>query len=651
MSFRLKTILGIAAIEFTVMLALILVNQLNFGGTASGQLYERAEATSRLFAAMVSDAVISLDLATIDVMVANTLKNDELIYLQIVDTGNTTLSEGGDTRALALPFVEDADFDAAMADHRIDIGAPILTGGHVFGQVRLGMATASVEEEIALAVRWNIIGGIVGMALVAVFGFLLGSVLTSQLSSLRDGALGLQAGDLDTRIPVRGHDELAQTARCFNDMADSLARDRAELLQRQAVLVERRESTDRVVECMNRISRGEKLVQIPHLERQDEIGDMARASAVFRETMRLNEEARHEQQRLLEAIDRVDEQVAIFDTDGRVLFANKSFRTFNAATLDTLPDRFAYDEYLRAGARNGDYPDAADPDAGDRVAAYRKASGPGDGPAEVARRGGYHLLVRETEIAGLGFVVTAADVTELRASAAQLIHASKLATLGEMAAGLAHELNQPLGVIRMGADNCMRRIAKGTADDAYLNAKLTRIADQTARAARIIDHMRIFGRKDSGEKERFSPVAAIEDAVNMMRAQLSGSGIALTCTLCDEEHEVLGSRTMFEQVIVNLLSNALDAVNGLDGVEGHILIEAQYADGIVVVIRDNGGGIPPAVLARLFEPFFTTKDPGRGTGLGLSIAHSVIGELNGTITAGNIDGGAQFTITVPVVEG
>jgi|GEM_PF-1198765 len=655
MSFRLKTILGIALVEATVMLALILVNQLNFGGTASGQLYNRAEVTSNLFATMVSDAVIATDLATIDAMVENTLRHDQIIYLRILDEAGTVLAQGGDREALATPFIPDPDFEAARTDHRIDISAPIAIGGATFGEIRMGMATATVEEQIARAVRWNIWGAALGMGLVAIFGYILGSVLTRQLSSLRDGALGLQGGALDTRIPVKGHDELAQTARCFNDMAGALARDRAALLDRQHDLVEQRRSTGEVVECMRRISHGDTDVEIPHLHRKDEIGDMAGASAVFRDTMRQNEQARREQQRLLEAIDRVDEQVAIFDTDGRVLFANKSFRAFDPDTLAGLPERFAYDDYLTASMLRGGFPDAVGLTPPEWIAEYRRTCRDGDGPAEVSRSGGRHLLVSETEIAGLGFVVTAGDVTDLRLSAAQLIHASKLATLGEMAAGLAHELNQPLGVIRMAAGNCTRRIAKGTADDAYLTAKLDRIAGQTERAARIIDHMRIFGRKDSGTRERFSLRTAVEDAATMMGAQLSGSGITLSVSLEGGEDRIAtGSQTMFEQVVVNLLSNAHDALcetGGEGSNTGRIAIESRMeGEDFVVTVQDNGGGIPDPVLDRLFEPFFTTKDPGSGTGLGLSIAHSVIRELDGQIDAANVEGGARFTLTIPTVS-
>jgi len=192
MSFRLKTILGIAIIEFIVMAMLIVMNQFNFGGTASAQVFNRAENTARLFSTMVSDAVISTDLATLDSMVASTLTNDELIYLRVLGPGDTLMAKGGAEAALAQPFVEDPDFDAALGDHRIDVRHAIQIAGQDFGSVELGVSTAGVEADLARAVRWNAMGAGLGMLLVAGFGYLLGSILTRQLSTLRDGAMALE---------------------------------------------------------------------------------------------------------------------------------------------------------------------------------------------------------------------------------------------------------------------------------------------------------------------------------------------------------------------------------------------------------------------------------------------------------------------------
>ncbi len=655
MSFRLKTIFGIALIEFIVMAVLILMNQLNFGGTASAQLFNRAETTARLFSTMVSDAVISTDLATLDSMVASTLSNDELIYLRVLGPGNTVMASGGDAGALAEPFAEDADFDAALGDHRVDVSHSIEIAGQDFGSIELGVSTAQVEADIASAVRWNAIGAALGILLVAGFGYLLGSILTRQLSILRDGAIALEGGNLDMRVPVKGRDELAQTALCFNRMAEALSTDRAALVERQATLIEKRDRVEEIVYCMGRIADKQPVHAIPSLKRGDEIGDMARATHVFQNVMDEVVRVRNEQDRLIKAFDRLNEEVVIFGVDGRMLFSNRAFQRANMGIIEAVGDDLTGAAFLSTGIEIGEFPDLAEGAIGpDFEALSRMFAGEG-GVCEVSRKGGRHVMMQGTRVEGIGTIVTASDVTELRDSQAQLIHASKLATLGEMAAGMAHELNQPLGVIRMAAANCQRRMARNRAEPDYINDKFDRIIGQTERAAQIIDHMRIFGRKDEDRSARFDLVRAAQDAIAMMRAQLSGSALSIEENIDCSAAMAVGPRVMFEQVLVNLIANARDAIIAQAGDDddpsGVIDLRIHKApDGTQCILEvcDTGGGIPEQLMDRLYEPFFTTKEPGKGTGLGLSISYSVIVQMGGTIEVENTDVGARFRLILPL---
>lgn len=653
MSFRLKTILGIALIELSVMVVLIFMNQLNFGGTASSELYDRGRVTARLFSNMVTDAVISTDLATIDSMIANTLHNDELIYLRVLDSAGNLLSQGGHAAAMAQPFFEDATFDSALSDSRIDVTEAIRIGDQDFGRIELGLSTLRVEQGIRWALRWNVFVAIVGMTLVAVFGFLLGSVLTRQLSSLRDGARMIEEGNLAHRVPVRGGDELAVTAKCFNRMAAALAADRDALQTQQVDLLEKRDRVLEIVAIMREIVGGKTLVAVPSQSRVDEIGEMARATAIFRNTMEENVAARQEQSRLIDAFNRLGEQVAIFDANERVIFANAAFRSANHPVFTSLQITYSYDEFLRTGIAMNSFSDAGD-DADSWIRIFRREASDEGGAAELVRSDGCRLLVRETDVEGVGIIVIATDITELRLSQAQVVHTSKLATLGEMAAGLAHELNQPLGVIRMAAGNMLRRIDKGTLESEYAAGKLKRIAGQTERAATIIDHMRIFARKDDQRVEPFDLAEAVRDATTMMRAQLSGSNIQIIEEFSVKTVPSTGSKVMFEQVVVNLLANARDAIlhranEGEERADRKISVSLLIEDTeTVVTISDTGGGIPEEVRARLFEPFFTTKAPGKGTGLGLSISYGIIRDMGGEITAANTGDGCAFTVKVPL---
>ncbi len=649
MSFRLKTILGIALIELVIMVVLIFMNQLNFGGTASSEAYDRGRVTAQLFATMVTDAVISTDLATIDSMIENTLENDDLIYLRVLDGTGTVFSQGGNAEALAQPFSEDTDFDSALADHRIDVLTPIRIGGQDFGRVELGVSTWRVEQGIKLAVIWNLIIAATGMTLVAIFGFLLGSILTQQLSSLRDGARMIEGGNLSHRIPVHGKDELADTATSFNNMAKALAMDRAALEEQQIDLLEKRDRTLEISSVMREIVQGNTLVSVPSQQRDDEIGDMARATAVFRNTMEEIVMARREQDRLIQAFNRLGEQVAIFDANERVIFANAAFREGNRRTIATLSPGYSFNDFLSS---RPSLDASKDKDAW--IAAFRDAAKSGDGGSELVYQDGRRFLVRETAVEDIGMIVIATDITELRTSQAQAAHASKLATLGEMAAGLAHELNQPLGVIQMATGNMLRRIEKHGLDEQYATGKLERIAGQTERASKIIDHMRIFARRDDQRAEPFDLCKAVQDAATMMRAQLSGSGIDLEESLDCGGMQATGSKVMFEQVLVNLLANARDAIieraqRDGDGIDKCISLSvARVGNAATIIVSDTGGGMPEEIRARLFEPFFTTKPPGKGTGLGLSISYGIIHNMGGEIDASNAGEGSKFTINVPV---
>jgi len=237
---------------------------------------------------------------------------------------------------------------------------------------------------------------------------------------------------------------------------------------------------------------------------------------------------------------------------------------------------------------------------------------------------------------------------ERKEAAALVIQASKLATLGEMATSVAHELNQPLNVIRMAAGNCRRKISKGIADPNYLSAKLERIEAQTARAAAIIDHMRMFGRETNEHPILIDSRNVIENVLDLMGEQLRLADIELVIDLPQDCSTVLGHTIQIEQVILNLLTNASDAMAENDR-EAKITLRVFEDDkSVYITLEDTGGGIPKDVLPRIFEPFYTTKAMGKGTGLGLSVSYGIIRDMNGTISAENNDDGVRFTISLPI---
>lgn len=263
-----------------------------------------------------------------------------------------------------------------------------------------------------------------------------------------------------------------------------------------------------------------------------------------------------------------------------------------------------------------------------------------------AERGVFDCAGRLVEIQAVG-----RDDTELHRSRQQLHQSAKMATLGTMATGIAHEISQPLNVMRAALMNLLKRVENGGLTDEYLAAKLERIEGQVQRAARIVNHMRGFGRRSEVEWQRFRPRAAIEGAVALICEDMQQQGIRLELELA-ELPEVCGHADQLEQVLINLLVNARDALLERKAreptLQPWVRLGAGAREGRVrVEVQDNAGGIEPELLERVFDPFFTTKPVGQGTGLGLSVSYGIIRQMGGELTARNESSGACFSVDLP----
>ena len=246
------------------------------------------------------------------------------------------------------------------------------------------------------------------------------------------------------------------------------------------------------------------------------------------------------------------------------------------------------------------------------------------------------------------------DNTEVRRSQQQLTQSAKMATLGEMATGLAHEINQPLNVMRMAIVNVLNRLSNGDAQIDYLTEKLQRIDAQVQRAARVVDHMRVFGRRSEIEQQPFDPSQAVEGTLSMLSEGLRGKGVELRITPPDVAVQVKGYVDQLEQVLINLMVNARDALlskrETAPEFRPWIALHCEHDSRRVRIwVEDNGGGIDPRLLERIFEPFFTTKPIGVGTGLGLSVSYGIVENMGGRLSVANGEEGARFCVELPVV--
>lgn len=236
----------------------------------------------------------------------------------------------------------------------------------------------------------------------------------------------------------------------------------------------------------------------------------------------------------------------------------------------------------------------------------------------------------------------------LRRTRDELIQAAKMAALGQMSSGINHELNQPLAAIRSYADNARALLTRDRQAEASWN--LEQIAELTERMAKISRQLKVFSRKTSGQIVAVSLQAVIDNALKIVGPQLKDTETELHTNLPGEEIYVLSDMVQLEQVLVNLLTNAIHAVE--PQAERRVEISVtQQADKAIVEILDNGPGIEPANLERIFDPFFTTKSEERGLGLGLSISYRIVEMMHGSLTAANRpQGGALFTLQLDLAN-
>lgn len=236
----------------------------------------------------------------------------------------------------------------------------------------------------------------------------------------------------------------------------------------------------------------------------------------------------------------------------------------------------------------------------------------------------------------------------LRSTQDELVQAGKLAMLGQMAAGITHELNQPLAAIRAFADNARTFLQRGRPEQA--DANLGHISDASARMGAIIGQLKGFARKGEAITQ-VNLARSVRNSALLLDNEFQRCGVELRIDDADSDSIVVaGDAVRIEQVLINLLRNALDAVAGMDAQRPRsVCVALALEDGWAEVrISDTGPGIAAHVAAHLFEPFYTTKPSGQGLGLGLAISSSIVQAMNGQLTTHNLDGGgAQFVLRLP----
>ena len=532
MTLRFKTVIGVAVIEAFLLALLIgtVVSHQHKG--AEHSLQKRVNTTAKLFASTTKDPLLSLDLASLESFSEELLANPDLVYVRVLDAGGQPYAEAGDASLMQKTFVADDRLDD-VTDGVYDTSADIAESDIVYGRVELGFDIQAIMEEIADTRRLGIGIAAVEMLLVGLFSLLLGTYLTRQLKVLQVTAKKISQGDYSTRIPVTGHDEVADVSSAFNRMSTALQETQTSRDEYEEQLIELNQTLEEKVE---------------------------------RRTAQINRQV---------------------------------------AELQAANDKIA-----------------------------------------------------DTQ--------------------AKLIQSEKLASVGQLAAGVAHEINNPIGFVRSNLTTLTEyvetyqtllktyqsltslsedersghikeiRKIEDREDIEFINEDITELlkdsVDGTARVRDIVQGLRDFSHTGGQSRTRCDLNRCIESTLKIVKNGLQNKCIIETSL--QPVPEVMANTGEINQILMNLMVNAGQAV----GDNGLITVKTvMHKNTVQIDIQDNGSGIDPSHLDKLFDPFFTTKPVGEGTGLGLAISYGIIQDHDGEIEVNSELGvGTTFTIRLPV---
>jgi two-component system NtrC family sensor kinase len=331
------------------------------------------------------------------------------------------------------------------------------------------------------------------------------------------------------------------------------------------------------------------------------------------------------------------EGLAVVDEHGRIRRANRALAALTGSSMPALSNR--------------SLPDALLPDSADLPRLLEAARRGDPAPPLTGRTAGDRVLrIAAAPMRGEGaapwVVVLVEDVTEQEQLESQLIQSEKMAAVGQLVSGVAHELNNPLTSVAGLAEFLLEQPAPTARDRDHLRV----IREQADRATKIVRNLLTFARQGPAEVERYQLNELVERTVSLVEFEATLQDIAIDVTLDPALPVLLGDRYQIQQVVLNLVTNALQAVRHTPPArERRVRITTSLQDDLVTLrVADSGPGIDSALLPHIFTPFFTTKDPGQGTGLGLSISYRIVEDHGGSLAVERGDeGGAVFAMRLP----
>lgn len=375
------------------------------------------------------------------------------------------------------------------------------------------------------------------------------------------------------------------------------------------------------------------------LKRYEEVGGVMLLIEDITEQERLAEERRLAERHLASVVECANELVVSLTTEGRIVTWNHAAEARLGFTAEEAMGRLL-SEFCAEGDREIVEDLVRRAGAGETV---RSAE------ASLLTRSGERALIAWSSApmhndAGqvVGIVTVGRDLTDQRRLQAQLLHAAKMASLGVMAGGIAHELRNPLAI----ASAATQLLLEQPQDDRLRTEALQKIQSSIRRASAIIENLLMFARPGEARMELVEMNTLVQETLHMLAHQLALHRVTLHIRLGREELLITGNRSLLQQVLTNLVLNACNAMP--DGGSLTVATSKHETGQVRVEISDTGCGIPPEHLPKIFDPFFTTMPPGKGTGLGLAISYSIVREHGGTIDVqSEVGRGTTVVLTFP----
>ncbi len=599
MSFRLKTILGVALIE-AVLLVILVSEALSFlYETNANNLYASAHSTARQFSLTIQDAVISDDLASIASFADGLYEAEDVEYCRILSPSREVLAEAGSPEILAIPFREERSIDE-VTDGVLDVEMFIEVYGTRFGSIQMGFSTKSLDGVMETSRREMILIALAEMVLVALFSLFLGTYLTRQLQALRDGAQRLSDGALGLTIPVSGNDELAETARSFNKMS-------TDLLHAEKGLVEQTQLFQDLVQTSS-----------DWFWTTDTEGCIQTLSSGFYASVRAPSEEiiGRPWSDVIESASAGTEQVALVKRLRQAQQQQEPFRD----VIYKWKDNIGVERWINLNGK-------------------------------PARDGSGNYV---------GFRGTGKDVTEAVVREQQLTQANELAresvrSKDRFLATMSHELRTPLNAV-LGLSELLKDAKLSEVERTYLESvelsgkELLNIVSEILEVARLEDeHVQLA-------EEPFDFVELIEQTMRAFKTVKGTPDCALQYDVQPKEStRLLGDVGRLRRIMNNLLGNAAKFCN-----YGTVRVEARLrsmsaGDRMLFCfdVTDTGVGISAEDINRVFEPFFQADDSASrkfgGAGLGLTIVRRLVNAMGGQChIESQLGQGTHVWFTIPM---